>query len=183
MVPRARTRGRNGAIFGASHYRGKRDPTRLDTFQTVSLLDFSHLRAKGLEIRSSSQCATSADQGAYPPPTDHNDAVYGPSPHFPRRTPLPIPPALLSVGRVLRVVAADRHAKSPKSLRRTLNRCGVLHGQMAKVELAKRSEKPGKALTLGLRDRRNKVKQAYFAALGAKDGGPGGYSRPFSDGF
>src|SRR5215216_7087726 len=100
VVPRARTRGRNGAIFGASHYRGKRDPTRLDTFQTVSLLDFSHLRAKGLEIRSSSQCATSADQGAYPPPTDHNDAVYGPSPHFPRRTPLPIPPGLLSVGRL-----------------------------------------------------------------------------------
>jgi hypothetical protein len=42
-------------------------------------LDFSHLRAKGLEIRSSPQCATSSDQGAYPPPTDHNDAVYGPT--------------------------------------------------------------------------------------------------------
>src|SRR5215204_3885706 len=41
-------------------------------------LDFSHLQAKGLEIRSSRQCASSADQGAYPPPTDHNDAVYGP---------------------------------------------------------------------------------------------------------
>jgi hypothetical protein len=28
-------------------------------------LDFSHLRAKELEIRSSAQCATSADSGAY----------------------------------------------------------------------------------------------------------------------
>jgi hypothetical protein len=58
-------------------------------------LDFSHLRAKGLEIRSSPQCATSSDQGAYPPPTDHNDAVYDPSPHFSKSTPLPIPPGLL----------------------------------------------------------------------------------------
>src|SRR5215208_5734063 len=39
VVPRAHTRGRNGAIFGAPRYRGKRDPTRLDTFQTVSLGD------------------------------------------------------------------------------------------------------------------------------------------------
>src|SRR5215208_6097848 len=71
------------------------------TFQTVSLLDFSHLRAKGLEIRSSPQCASSADQDAYPPPpTDHNDVVYGPSPHFSKSTPLPIPPGLLSVGRL-----------------------------------------------------------------------------------
>src|SRR5215208_4047954 len=99
-----------------------------DSFWTVSELDFSHLRAKGLEIRSSSlPCASSADQGAYPPPpTEHNDAVYGPSPHLSKSTPLPIPPALLSVGRFLRVVAADRDAKSPKGLRRTLNRCGVL---------------------------------------------------------
>src|SRR5215208_8179137 len=36
VVPRTRTRGRNGAIFGALRYRGKRDPPRLDTFQTVS---------------------------------------------------------------------------------------------------------------------------------------------------
>src|SRR5215218_2014014 len=65
------------------------------------LLDFSHLRAKGLEIRSSPQCASSADQDAYPPPpTDHNDVVYGPSPLFSKSTPLPIPPALLSVGRL-----------------------------------------------------------------------------------
>jgi hypothetical protein len=46
------------------------------------MLDFSHLRAKGLETRSSPQCATSSDQGAYPPPTDHNDALYVPSAHF-----------------------------------------------------------------------------------------------------
>src|SRR5215208_4452528 len=71
------------------------------TFHTVSELDFSHLRAKGLEIRSSPQCASSADQDAYPPPpTDHNDVVYGPSPHFSKSTPLPIPPGLLSVGRL-----------------------------------------------------------------------------------
>src|SRR5215217_3239984 len=37
VVPRAHTRGRNGTIFGAPRYRGKPDPTRLDTFQTVSL--------------------------------------------------------------------------------------------------------------------------------------------------
>src|SRR5215217_9136763 len=36
VVPRAHARGRNGTIFGAPCYRGKRDPTRLDTFQTVS---------------------------------------------------------------------------------------------------------------------------------------------------
>src|SRR5215218_11299981 len=66
----------------------------------LSKLDFSHLRAKGLAIRSSPQCATSADQGAYPPLTDHNDAGYDPSSHFPKRTPLPIPPGLLSVGRL-----------------------------------------------------------------------------------
>jgi hypothetical protein len=36
VVPGARTRGRNDAIFGALRYRGKRDPTPLDTFQTVS---------------------------------------------------------------------------------------------------------------------------------------------------
>jgi hypothetical protein len=35
----------------------------------------------------------------------------------------------------LRVVAAERHAKSLKSSRRTPNRCRVLQGQMAKVEL------------------------------------------------
>src|SRR5829696_10513800 len=70
------------------------------TFHTVSELDFSHLRAKGLEIRSSPQCASSAGQGAYPPPTEHNDAVYGPSPHLSKSTPLPIPPGLLSVGRL-----------------------------------------------------------------------------------
>src|SRR5215212_5701892 len=75
------------------------EPIRI--FQTVSELDFSHLRAKGLEIRSSLPCASSADQGAYPPPpTDHNDALYGPSSHLSKSTPLPIPQALLSVGRV-----------------------------------------------------------------------------------
>src|SRR4051812_3480838 len=74
--------------FGSS----KSNPT---TYQTGSKLDFIHLRAKGLEIRSSPSCASSADQGAYPPPTDHNDAVYGPSPHFSESTPLPIPPGLL----------------------------------------------------------------------------------------
>src|SRR5215203_5049123 len=69
---------------------------------SLSRLDFSHLRAKGLEIRSSSlPYASSADQGAYPPPpTEHNDAVYRPSPPLSKSTPLPIPPALLSVGRV-----------------------------------------------------------------------------------
>ena len=35
----------------------------------------------------------------------------------------------------MRVVAADRHAKIAKGLRRTLTRGGVLHGQMAKVQL------------------------------------------------
>jgi hypothetical protein len=72
----------------------------VSNFQTVSEFDFSHLRVKGLAIRSSPQCASSADQGAYPPPTDHNDAGYVPSYHLYKRTPLPIPPGLLSVGRL-----------------------------------------------------------------------------------
>src|SRR3712207_8939318 len=38
------------------------------------------------------------------------------------------------------VVAGDRHAKSRKGLCRRSNRCGVSHGQMAKVELLKLSE-------------------------------------------
>jgi hypothetical protein len=41
-------------------------------------LDFSHLRVKELEIGSSAQCATSADPGAYHPPSSHDDALYGP---------------------------------------------------------------------------------------------------------
>ena len=56
-------------------------------FLTVSNLDFSHLPAKKLEIRSSSQCATSANQGAYRrPTTDHDDALYAPfTPLFSKR--------------------------------------------------------------------------------------------------
>ena len=59
----------------------------LSNFQTISELDFSHLRAKELEIRSSPQCATSADPGAYHhPPSGHDDAVYGPfAPLFSKR--------------------------------------------------------------------------------------------------
>ena len=50
----------------------------------VLLLDFSHLRAKELEIGSSAQCATSANQGAYtillPLTTVMHFMI--PSPHF-----------------------------------------------------------------------------------------------------
>jgi hypothetical protein len=52
-----------------------------------TLLDFSHLRAKELEIRSSPQCATSADPGAYTTFLAANDdALYGPfAPLFSKR--------------------------------------------------------------------------------------------------
>jgi hypothetical protein len=41
----------------------------------------------------------------------------------------------------LRVAVRDRHAKSPKGLRRMTDLCGVLHGQMAKVEQKRHSRK------------------------------------------
>ena len=50
VVPRARTRGRNGAIFDAPRYRGKRDPTCLDTFQTVLYSPFSETRRASSEF-------------------------------------------------------------------------------------------------------------------------------------
>src|SRR5215218_9724802 len=63
-------------------HRGRAQRQRLQYLYSPSCreLDFSHLQAKGLEIRSSAQYASSADQGAYhhPPPTDYNDALYGP---------------------------------------------------------------------------------------------------------
>jgi hypothetical protein len=52
VVPRARTRRRNGTIFGAARYRGKRDPTRLDTFQTVSLGSSLNKRAATMRPRT-----------------------------------------------------------------------------------------------------------------------------------
>src|SRR5215207_3519214 len=84
--------------------------------KTLSKLDFSHLPAKELEISSSSQCATSANQGAYhPPTTDHNDALYGPfAPLFSKCLFQHVQDS--HKGDFLRVVAEDRPAKSPRGL-------------------------------------------------------------------
>jgi hypothetical protein len=105
------------------------------------VLDFSHLRAKGIEIRSSPQCTRSVHRGAYLPPTDH----------VMRRLLAPFTPLLSKrlwntslgsfEGDFLRIVVGDRHGESPKDVRRMTNLCGVLHGQMAKVKLKKQSEK------------------------------------------
>jgi hypothetical protein len=54
----------------------------------------------------------------------------------------------------LRVARAYRPAKRRKGHRRTPNRCRVLHGQMAKVELEKLSEKPRRSLWRSPTDRR-----------------------------
>ena len=42
---------------------------------------------------------------------------------------------LALIGDLLRVAVGEWHSDSPKHLRRMTNLCGVLHGQMAKVEL------------------------------------------------
>jgi hypothetical protein len=82
------------------------------TPETSSLLDFSHLQAKGIEIRCSPQCPGSADQGAHLLSTMmiRSSSL---RPTF-LRTSLPITAGSLQ-GDFLRVVAADRHAKSPKA--------------------------------------------------------------------
>jgi Resolvase, N terminal domain len=99
-------------------------------------LDFSHLRAKGLEIRFSPQCASSADHKV---PTLLLPTISMPfmalHPTILRGRLFEYLQASYRLDDFLRVVGAERDAKSHKGLRRTLNRCGVLHGKMAKVEL------------------------------------------------
>jgi hypothetical protein len=107
-------------------------------FRQFQKLDFSHFWAKGIDKLLT--------------PTAQEGVIEGPTPYQPLMMRLLAPratalktslqdPQALFQGDFLVVAAADRHPKIPKGLGRRPNRCGVLVGQMAKVEQKTNSRK------------------------------------------
>ena len=66
------------------------------------------------------------------------------------------------VGDFLRLAVGDRPAKSLKGLRGASYRCGVLHGQMAKVEPRETVRKVPKGLALKLQNSAKRVEEALI---------------------
>src|SRR3712207_7146826 len=119
-------------------------------YPTGPRLDFSHLRAKRIEIRRLPQCPRSAEGGAYPLYRHHDDTAFAPSrPHFSLRIHVFQQSCrFFSLGRLVFWGCWGRvtRKKGRKDLLRRPNRYGVLDGQMAKVELRNCLENNGTGL-------------------------------------
>ena len=91
------------------------------------------MRAKELEIGSSAQFATSADPGTYTTLLAAMMRFMVPSPRF-SLTLLPACPGFLLKVTFFAARRGRPTRKKSKGLRKKPKRCGVLGGQMAKVE-------------------------------------------------
>ena len=102
-------------------------------FQTVSELDFSHLGAKGIEIRSSAQATGDRNRGAYPLFAMMLRLLV-PSGHFSLKNSSSntAPPLVRGLFACWPTTATR---KKSQGLCRRPNRCALLDSQMAKVEL------------------------------------------------